>query len=77
MDHNQTKVILRLVVGGYLSYLAYDLIKSSAGDWKFIAAAVVFGLAGGALFLHSLLTLVRSDYFRNPPPETKEESEDS
>ena len=76
MEHNQTRVILRLVVGGYLLYLAYDLMKSSAGNWKFIAAAVVFGLAGGALFLHSLLTLVRSDYFRNPPPETKDESEE-
>ena len=77
MENNQMKLILRLVVGGYLVYLAYDLIKSSQGDWKFIAAAVLFGLVGGALFIHSLLTLVKSDYFRNsPPPQDEEKTED-
>lgn len=77
MDYNQTKVILRLVVGGYLSYLAYDLFRSNQGNWVFLAASLVFALAGAGLVIHSLLTLVRSDYFRNPPPETKEESEES
>ena len=72
----QFSLLLRLLGGGYLVYLAYDLIKSGEGKLQFIAAAVVFGLAGGALFLHSLLTLVKSDYFRNPPPETKDESEE-
>ena len=77
MENNQIKQILRLVVGGYLVYLAYDLIKTSEGQGKFIAAAVLFGLAGGVLFIHSLLTLVRSDYFRNDPPsESGEEPEE-
>ncbi|MCI6433175.1 MAG: hypothetical protein MR828_00100 [Clostridiales bacterium] len=77
MEKNQTRIILRLLGGGYLVYLAYDLIKTSEGQAKFIAAAVLFGLVGGALFIHSLLTLVRSDYFRNdPPPENGEESEE-
>ena len=73
----QASLLLRLLGGGYLVYLAYDLMKSSQGDWKFIAAAALFGLVGGALFLHSLLTLVKSDYFRNsPPPENGEESQE-
>lgn len=77
MEKNQTRIFLRLLGGGYLVYLAYDLIKTSEGQAKFIAAAVLFGLVGGALFIHSLLTLVRSDYFRNdPPPENGEESEE-
>ena len=73
----QASLLLRLLGGGYLVYLAYDLVKSSQGDWKFIAAAVLFALVGGARFLHSLLTLVKSDYFRNtPPPENGEESQE-
>lgn len=77
MENNQIKLILRLVVGGYLVYLAYDLIKTSENQGKFIAAAALFALAGGALFIHSLLTLVRSDYFRNdPPPENGEDPEE-
>lgn len=73
----QASLLLRLLGGGYLVYLAYDLFKTSEGKMQFIAAAVLFGLVGGALFLHSLLTLVKSDYFRNtPPPENGEESQE-
>ena len=69
--------LLRLLGGGYLVYLAYDLFKTSQGKVQFIAAAVVFALVGGALFIHSLLTLVKSDYFRNsPPPQDEEKTED-
>ena len=76
MESNQNKEILRLIVGGYLIYLAYDLFKTSQGKWQLLAAAGVFGLVGGALFLHSLLTLVKSDYFRNPSPKDEENTED-
>ena len=72
----QFSLLLRLLGGGYLVYLAYDLFKTSEGKWQFIAAAAVFGLVGGALFVHSLLTLVRSDYFRNPPPKDEENTEE-
>lgn len=73
----QASLLLRLLGGGYLVYLAYDLFKTSEGKMQFIAAAVLFALVGGALFLHSLLTLVKSDYFRNtPPPENGEESQE-
>ena len=73
LENNQFRQLLRLLGGGYLVYLAYDLIKTGGGAWHFIAAAVVFGLVGAALFLHSLLTLVKSDYFRNTPPSENEE----
>ena len=77
MERNQMKDILRLVVGGYLVYLAYDLFKSSEGKVQFIAAAVLFALVGVALFIFSLLTLVKSSYFRNsPPPEDEEPPEE-
>ena len=76
MENNQMKLVLRLLCGGYLVYLAYDLFKTSEGKVQFIVAAAVFGLAGGGLFLHSLLTLVKSDYFRNPPPKDEENTEE-
>ena len=69
----QASLLLRLLGGGYLVYLAYDLAKTSGADSKLLAAVAVFGLVGGALFLHSLLTLVKSDYFRNVPPPAEEE----
>lgn len=82
MENNQMKLILRLVMGGYLVYLAYDLFQTCQGEGIFIAAAVLFALAGGALFIHSLLTLVRSGIFQNTPPtehgkEPEEESEET
>ena len=81
MEKNQTRIILRLLGGGYLVYLAYDLIKTSEGQAKFIVIAILFGLVGGALFLHSLLTLARGSNFRkDSTPESveepKEESEE-
>ena len=76
MENNQMKLVLRLLCGGYLVYLAYDLFKTSEGKVQFIAAAAVFGLAGGGLFLHSLLTLVKSDHSRNPPPKDEENTEE-
>ena len=73
----QFSLLLRLLGGGYLVYLAYDLFKNGQGNWFVYAAAAVFALVGGALFIHSLLTLVKSDYFRNsPPPQDEKKTED-
>ena len=75
----QTSLILRLLGGGYLVYLAWDLAKDNLGLNLFTAAAVVFALVGGALFITSAVTLVRSDYFYDTPvqEEASEESEDT
>ena len=73
----QFSLLLRLLGGGYLVYLSYYLFKNGQGNWFVYAAAAVFALVGGALFIHSLLTLVKSDYFRNsPPPQDEEKTED-
>ena len=71
----QTSLILRLLGGGYLVYLAWDLAKDNLGLNLFTAAAVVFALVGGALFITSAVTLVRSDYFYDKPAE-KQDAED-
>ena len=75
----QTSLILRLLGGGYLVYLAWDLAKDNLGLNLFTAAAVVFALVGGALFITSAVTLVRSDYFYDKPvqEEASEESVDT
>ena len=75
----QTSLILLLLGGGYLVYLAWDLAKDNLGLNLFTAAAVVFALVGGALFITSAVTLVRSDYFYDKPvkEEASEESEDT
>lgn len=74
----QTSLILRLLGGGYLVYLAWDLAKDNLGLNLFTAAAAVFALVGGALFITSAVTLVRSDYFYDKPAreQDKEETEE-
>ena len=69
----QTSLILRLLGGGYLVYLAWDLAKDNLGLNLFTTAAAVFALVGGALFISSAVTLVRSDYFYDKPVQEQEE----
>ena len=75
----ETSLLLRLLGGGYLVYLAWDLRSSAAESLPFLIAVIVFGLVGGALFVHSLVTLLRHGYFRRdaiPETETTEDCEE-
>ncbi len=72
----QISLLLRLLGGGYLVYLAWDLMPSAGDSLLFLTAAVVFGLAGAVLFGHSLLTLLRHGYFRKDPVPEIETTED-
>lgn len=72
----QGSLLLRLLGGGYLVYLAYDLFRSGDRKIAILIAACIFALVGGALFLCSLVTLIKSDYFRNLPAE-EEQAEDN
>ena len=75
----QTSLLLRLLGGGYLVYLAWDLRTSIQQSPLFLIAVVVFGLVGASLFGHSLMTLVRHGYFRkdaNSETETTEDCEE-
>lgn len=67
----QSSLILRVLGGGYLIYLGWDLFSTSDGQIKFWVAAGFFALVGAALLGSSLWTLARSDYFRNDPPENE------
>ena len=68
----QVSYLLRILGGGYLVYLAWDLRASIEQGPLFLIAVVVFGLVGAVLFVHSLVTLVRHGYFRkNAIPDTE------
>lgn len=72
----QGALLLRLLGGGYLVYLAYGIITDYQGKVIYLAAAAVFGLVGAALFLHTLLTLIRSGYFYNTPEDSQSSEEE-
>lgn len=72
----QASLLIRLLGGGYLVYLAYGLFADHQGKALNIAAAAVFGVVGVALFVHSLLTLVRSGYFYNAPEGSEDKTEE-
>lgn len=57
----QTTLYLRLMVGGYLLYLAWDLRTAIPDGPLFLIAVAVFGLAGVILAGSSLRTLLRKD----------------
>ncbi len=56
---NQVTLILRICIGGYLAYLAYDLFMALPGKtggefWFLLIPAIVFVLVGIALIITSL-----------------------
>lgn len=68
----QVSYLLRILGGGYLVYLAWDLRASVGQSPLFLIAVVVFGLVGAVLFAHSLVSLIRHGYFRkNAVPENE------
>lgn len=68
----QVSYLLRILGGGYLLYLAWDLRGSIGKEPLFLIAVVVFVLVGAVLFVHSLVSLVRHGYFRKDAvPETE------
>ena len=58
----QLTLILRLLCGGYLVYLAYGLLDGIRDNPLYAAAVAVFALVGLALMLHSGWKLYRKEY---------------
>ncbi len=74
----QVSLLLRLLGGGYLMYLAWDLRAAFADGLLYILAAALFALVGAVLFFHSLWKLARHEYFRKDPvTESTEDQEEA
>ena len=65
---SQISLILRLLGGGYLLYLAWSLLGTADGNTIYILMAVFFGLVGAVLLLHTLLKISRGEYTGPTPP---------
>lgn len=79
---SQISLILRLLGGGYLLYLAWSLLGTADGNTIYILMAVFFALVGAVLLLHTLLKISRGEYTGPTPPadgesdKNEEESHD-
>ena len=67
----QSSYILRIIVGGYLVYLAWDIRSAAADNPLFLIPIALFAVVGAALAGHSLWVLSRHKYFRKDPSETE------
>lgn len=67
---HQTTVVIRLLAGGYLVYLAYDLFKvyispTEGGLLYQLGCAAFFFAVGAGLVIWSGLKFVKGDYVKN------------
>ena len=76
-DVTQVTLLLRLVCGGYLLYLAWELREAVFGPERqlaFILAAALFVVVGLLLCVFSLRGLIRKEYVM-PSDEEEQTSE--
>ncbi len=71
----QGVVLLRILGGGYLVYLAYDILRSGTRTPLIMIAAIVFLIAGGSLIFFSARGLMRNEYFYDHPEEESDPAE--
>ena len=77
-DVTQVTLLLRLVCGGYLLYLAWELREAVFGPERqlaFILAAALFAVVGLLLCVFSLRGLIRKEYVM-PSDEEEQTSEE-
>lgn len=72
-------LLLRMLCGGYLVYLAWDLGQSGLapdGNMVYLLAAAVFALVGGVVFAFSLRRWLRRDYVFVSTEQSGDEDEE-
>ena len=78
-DVTQVTLLLRLVCGGYLLYLAWELREAVFGPERqlaFILAAALFSVIGLLLCVFSLRGLIRKEYVMPSDEEEQNSKED-
>lgn len=78
-DVTQVTLLLRLVCGGYLLYLAWELREAVFGPERqlaFILAAALFAVIGLLLCVFSLRGLIRKEYVMPSDEEEQNSKED-
>lgn len=62
----QGQLVMRLLVGGYLDYLSYDLVKDRATStitpWLLWTFVVFFTIAGTYFFVKALILYIKGEY---------------
>lgn len=76
---NQSMLFLKGLIGGYLVYLAYDIISTeilAEARIGIIVAAGLFVLAGIVLVITTVRTFIRGEYVGGKADITEEEYEE-
>ena len=72
-----SSLILRILGGIYLVYLAWDMRSAIPNGPLYIIPIIVFAVIGAVLAGHSIWTLSRHGYFpKTPETDSTEEMED-
>lgn len=72
-----SSMILRILGGIYLVYLAWDMRSAIPNGPLYVIPIIVFAVVGAILTGHSIWTLAHHGYFRkNPETDSTEEMED-
>ncbi|HOO28289.1 MAG TPA: hypothetical protein PLU43_07475 [Lachnospiraceae bacterium] len=71
---------LRIVVGGYLVYLAYDIFRlrdTQASDyWLMMLFVLLFTIFGGVIVIFSLKHLIKKEYYDPNNMDIEDEPEE-
>lgn len=79
----KSSLVIRMIAGGYLMYLAFQLIttleEQTINQWISIGCAVLFAIAGAIMLFFSLKALKNKEYkeaWENQEEEKKEITEE-
>lgn len=76
---NQSMLTIRIVVGGYLVYLAYDIVSTEAlavPRIGIILFSILFAVAGAVLVITNIRSFIKGEYIGGKADFTEDEYEE-
>lgn len=75
-----TNLLLRLFIGGFLIYMAYEILTSLEGVSRtslitLVGFSIFFIISGGVIVIHSLYKLIKRQYYDPMADDAGEEAE--